>query len=624
MISLLFLTYDNILHDFTEYFKHCDIYIHPKYPRNIIPSLKRFVIRESISTEWGNHSIVNATLALLENAYKNKNNDWFILLSEDTYPLLSYEQLREWLKTQKKSIFHFIEHHSSSNLWKTSQWWALTRDDVKTILLNANHYVLPSSKIGAPDELYFLSLLKQINPQYQYSDYHFVYDKWLSGTIQKSPAYFNSLLDDDVMTIRTNNSFFIRKILKGFKNRLTKPNRTLVVLYVGTETNQRNLKPLINSNHDIVVLSAIPLKQLDVLLTQKAIQIHNIIYKFFQESMISIKKTFPLHLWEKVVFLSETFDIRDLTLSLNMGLVKVEKDRHGNSAYHYSPVIEPNKTPKIAFLFLTRSNINHPDIWERYLKGNMNRCNVYFHPKNGNDETIPLWLKKHQINNLVDTEWGFITEAYFSLLREALKNKENTKFVVISESCLPLRSFDEFYQKVIKTDDERTSYIKFLPVSKYDFNARIKTQNGYNTYSPFVKHYARFCLSRYHVEKLFLYNSPADFIFFNKMHVGDEFFLTLLNVKKDVDFVKDFEITYDNWEFIDIQKAYLNDEIKKMYELGEKEGDNEKYRMCIVELKELRDKISANPYSYKTVLKSVGPAQGWFGNFSGSVNPQKS
>jgi hypothetical protein len=122
--------------------------------------------------------------------------------------------------------------------------------------------------------------------------------------------------------------------------------------------------------------------------------------------------------------------------------------------------------------------------------------------------------------------------------------------------------------------------------SHYDKQERIATQHNYEKHEPFIKHYARMCLSRYHAEKLF----KKDFGFFNSMHVGDEFFLTLLHPVPGQDFVKDFEMTYDNWEDVQKQVSMINDQIKQ-----EKNADRIRRKTAI------RDNLRRNPITYTSI-----------------------
>jgi hypothetical protein len=94
-----------------------------------------------------------------------------------------------------------------------------------------------------------------------------------------------------------------------------------------------------------------------------------------------------------------------------------------------------------------------------------------------------------------------------------------------------------------------------------------------------------------------LLNEPFDF--FNNMHVGDEFFLTLLHLKPGVDFVRDFEMTYDNW---DTQEKYkqLTAEINKLKE--QQKRDNSFLLEDKIRIKKALRKVSANnPRTYTTI-----------------------
>jgi hypothetical protein len=257
---------------------------------------------------------------------------------------------------------------------------------------------------------------------------------------------------------------------------------------------------------------------------------------------------------------------------------------------------------KIAFLFLTIDNINFPKIWENYFKGHDNKFTIYCHPKYPEKVTVD-WLKSNIISNLVNTGWGYIVDAYYQLLNTAYKNEDNYKFITISESCLPLVSFDILYNKLFK-DDIKCSYIKFMDISNYDYKERIKKNEGYNKFK-FVKHYARFCLSRFHVNKLL--GETEGFEFFKKMHVGDEFFLSLIPNCKNDKFIINYVITYDNWNYVTKKRQKYNNKIKSLYEKIEKIKDNTKIKKLKDEIEQLqiiRDDFSRNPKSYTKVVNN--------------------
>ena len=243
---------------------------------------------------------------------------------------------------------------------------------------------------------------------------------------------------------------------------------------------------------------------------------------------------------------------------------------------------------KIAFLFLTLDNPHFTDLWDEYFKGHENKFNIYIHPKYPQKVT---WNKQHIIQNLKETKWGFIVNAYYELLHAAYNDDLlNYKFVTISESCVPIKSFDKFYKDVM--DDPR-SWVKIMDISKYDQGARINVQPKKNRPKKFIKHYARFCLNRHHVKKLL---SKQDKLrFFYNMHVGDEFFLSVLkNIQHEA---RNFAVTHDDWDYVKKKVKMLKNKKKKLYELQEsKKIDCTKK---LAQITELINDIAKNP---KTIV----------------------
>ena len=136
---------------------------------------------------------------------------------------------------------------------------------------------------------------------------------------------------------------------------------------------------------------------------------------------------------------------------------------------------------KIAFLFLTIENPNFPKLWNKYFRTHKDKYTIYIHPKYPEKVT---WKKKHIIKNLQETAWGYITKAYIELIREAYKDPNNYKFVTISESCVPIQSFDNFYENAIS--DSR-SWIKKMNIIKYNYEERIKSLKKANKELPKLK-----------------------------------------------------------------------------------------------------------------------------------------
>jgi len=268
---------------------------------------------------------------------------------------------------------------------------------------------------------------------------------------------------------------------------------------------------------------------------------------------------------------------------------------------------------KIAFLFLLIYNPHFPDLWDEYFENNSGKYNIYIHPKYPNKHT---WRPQNVVPNIEETAWGFITKAYIELFKEAYKNKENIKFVTISESCVPIKTFDIFYDNCLNKKNINKSWIKIMKIKKYDFGARIMNhiddikKSKKNIEIPklknFIKHYARFCLRRLDVEKLLTANNKGKMEFFNTMHVGDEFFLTVICPLNENDYVN-FAVTHDDWDYVHEEVRKINELIKKAYDLIENvktnTNDKSKYLIQIDELKTLKQSIAKNPKTITNITE---------------------
>ncbi len=125
---------------------------------------------------------------------------------------------------------------------------------------------------------------------------------------------------------------------------------------------------------------------------------------------------------------------------------------------------------KIAFIFLTYNNLKRPDIWNRFLdiKDNndninnskyINKFTIYNHAKEP-EKITDILLKDNHIPEHIDTCWGCFSsvEANILMLKEALKDPLNKKFILISESCIPIVSFDTLYSELMKDDKSRFTF----------------------------------------------------------------------------------------------------------------------------------------------------------------------
>lgn len=113
---------------------------------------------------------------------------------------------------------------------------------------------------------------------------------------------------------------------------------------------------------------------------------------------------------------------------------------------------------KLAFLFLTVGPLYHQHLWQDFLEGNGDRCSLYVHSKNALSESDLLY--SYRIQRTVPTSWTNTMRAQIELLKEALKDPANEKFIFISESTIPLASFDTVYARLFATPQSMFVYQK--------------------------------------------------------------------------------------------------------------------------------------------------------------------
>ncbi|KAL1533445.1 glycosyltransferase BC10-like isoform X1 [Salvia divinorum] len=106
------------------------------------------------------------------------------------------------------------------------------------------------------------------------------------------------------------------------------------------------------------------------------------------------------------------------------------------------------RTPNIAFMFLTRGPLPLAPLWERFFKGNERLYSIYIHSSPGYDPKFkpssPFYGR--QIPSQV-AEWGRMNmcDAERRLLANALLDFSNEWFVLVSEACIPLHNFTNIY-----------------------------------------------------------------------------------------------------------------------------------------------------------------------------------
>ncbi|KAG6558084.1 hypothetical protein Mapa_000265 [Marchantia paleacea] len=117
------------------------------------------------------------------------------------------------------------------------------------------------------------------------------------------------------------------------------------------------------------------------------------------------------------------------------------------------------RTPKIAFMFLTKGPLPLYKLWEKYFKGHRDLFSIYVHATPGFRLDVPYSsvFYGRQIPSQ-EARWGEMSmcDAERRLLANALLDFSNERFVLLSESCIPVFNFTMFYDHVINS---RASFV---------------------------------------------------------------------------------------------------------------------------------------------------------------------
>ncbi|CAL5421600.1 unnamed protein product [Camellia sinensis] len=107
-----------------------------------------------------------------------------------------------------------------------------------------------------------------------------------------------------------------------------------------------------------------------------------------------------------------------------------------------------NRTPKVAFMFLTRGRLPLAPFWEMFFKDHEGFFSIYLHTSPEFTEEAPessVFYKRRIPSKPV--QWGRATmiDAERRLLANALLDFSNERFILLSETCIPLFNFTTTY-----------------------------------------------------------------------------------------------------------------------------------------------------------------------------------
>nr|DAD30860.1 TPA_asm: hypothetical protein HUJ06_009711 [Nelumbo nucifera] len=116
--------------------------------------------------------------------------------------------------------------------------------------------------------------------------------------------------------------------------------------------------------------------------------------------------------------------------------------------------------PKIAFLFIARNRLPLDVVWDAFFQGEKeNRFSIFVHSRPrflfSKATTGSTFFYGRQINDSIQVDWGEATmiQAERVLLKNALADSFNDRFVFVSDSCIPLYNFSYTYDYIMSTSN---------------------------------------------------------------------------------------------------------------------------------------------------------------------------
>jgi len=203
---------------------------------------------------------------------------------------------------------------------------------------------------------------------------------------------------------------------------------------------------------------------------------------------------------------------------------------------------------KLAFCFLIYDIINHEEIWNIFFKNvDTNKYDIYIHYKF--DKPLK-YFEKYKLNNCIETKYSDVSlvKAQNLLFKTALNN-DNTNFILISNSCIPFKSFEYIYDNL----NPEYSYFNITPQTQC-FPRCNNTLNFID--KKYIQKASQWCiLNRKHVELMLNTNDYINW--FNKSVPDEHCYITNIfynNLQNEIIttlMLANNATTFTNWEGMD-------------------------------------------------------------------------
>ncbi|KAF0906147.1 hypothetical protein E2562_009137 [Oryza meyeriana var. granulata] len=211
-----------------------------------------------------------------------------------------------------------------------------------------------------------------------------------------------------------------------------------------------------------------------------------------------------------------------------------------------------SKNPKIALMFLTPGSLPFEKIWEKFLQGHEGRYSIYIHAS----RERPVHSSSLFVGREIRSEkvvWGRISmvDAEKRLLANALEDVDNQFFVLLSDSCVPLHTFDYIYNYLMGTNvsfidcfldpgphgSGRYS-VEMLPeIEQRDF------RKGAQWFAVTRRHALLILADHLYYNKFELYCKPAE----GRNCIADEHYMPTLFNMVDPGGISNWSVTHVDW-----------------------------------------------------------------------------
>ncbi|XP_050387266.1 glycosyltransferase BC10-like [Argentina anserina] len=111
--------------------------------------------------------------------------------------------------------------------------------------------------------------------------------------------------------------------------------------------------------------------------------------------------------------------------------------------------------PKVAFMFLTKGPLPLAPLWERFFEGHEGLYSIYVHAHpsfNDSEAQTSVFYGRRIRSEAVYWGTSSMLDAERRLLGNALLDLSNQRFVLLSESCIPLFNFKTTYDYLINSN----------------------------------------------------------------------------------------------------------------------------------------------------------------------------